>query len=171
MLLLFTSLWNICRKHFNGNFLVGTYEGDLEELAGDLEELALLYIKRKEDKSYVCSICGKASRHLHHAKAHLEGSHFPSATGYECQICGSVLKTKNTLACHMSQKHRNKQYWTLQLLSSVTIAFKTKKSLSYVLETQIDLCYVKLHCKLNTNFPCQAYMELEALKILLLHTS
>ena len=53
----------------------------------------------------------------------------------------------------------------------MTIAFKAKKSLSYVLETQIDLCYVKLHCKLNTNFPCQAYMELEALKILLLHTS
>ena len=77
-------------------------------VGGSIEELAKFYISRNEAKFYICSICGKESRDLHNAKTHLESSHFPSEKGYECQMCGSVLKTKNTLACHMSRKHRTK---------------------------------------------------------------
>ena len=87
----------------NISLLVGMYGG-----GGSIEELAQLYISRNEEKLYMCSICGKVSRDLHNAKTHLEHSHFPSETGYECQFCGAVLKTKNSLACHISKKHRNK---------------------------------------------------------------
>ena len=73
---------------------------------GSIEELAQLYISRNDEKAYNCLICGKVSRDLHNAKTHLEASHFPSETGYECQLCGARYKTKNSLACHISKKHR-----------------------------------------------------------------
>lgn len=75
-------------------------------VGGSIEELAQLYISRNDEKAYNCLMCGKVSRDLHNAKTHLEASHFPSETGYECQMCGATYKTKNSLACHMSKKHR-----------------------------------------------------------------
>ena len=73
---------------------------------GSLEELVTQHVVRNHDKTFSCLICGKMSRLLHHAKAHLESSHFPSESGYECQVCGISLKTKNALAVHMSKKHK-----------------------------------------------------------------
>ena len=73
---------------------------------GGLEDLVIQHVAKNQDKTFSCLICGKISRHLHHAKAHLEASHFPSESGYECQVCGICLKTKNALAVHMSKKHK-----------------------------------------------------------------
>jgi len=55
---------------------------------------------------YSCTLCGKQSSDLTKAKGHLEAKHFPSTTGYSCEVCNKWCKTKNALACHVSQLHR-----------------------------------------------------------------
>jgi len=60
---------------------------------------------------YTCTLCGKQSSDLTKAKGHLEAKHFPSTTGYSCEVCNKWCKTKNALACHVSQQHRrNNKY-------------------------------------------------------------
>ena len=76
--------------------------------AGSFEDLASVYISRSEDKSYVCSLCGKVSRDLYNAKDHLEAKHFPCESGYNCELCGKTYKSKGSLTSHMSLVHRNK---------------------------------------------------------------
>jgi len=65
----------------------------------------------KDTGGYSCSLCGKHSSDLTKAKGHLEAKHFPSTTGYSCEVCNKWCKTKNALACHVSQVHRkNNRY-------------------------------------------------------------
>ena len=73
----------------------------------DMDEVASTYLTRNPDKTYSCTICGKASRDIHAAKSHLDSIHFPSE-GHNCQICGKFCKSKHALTCHMSIYHRNK---------------------------------------------------------------
>ena len=82
----------------------------------DISDIVVLNTKcslqlwcRNPDKSWLCSLCGKVSRDVHAAKSHLDSKHFPSDNGYNCNLCDKHCKTKNALACHMSQYHRNKQ--------------------------------------------------------------
>jgi len=60
----------------------------------------------KNSGGYTCTLCGKQSADLTKAKGHLEAKHFPSSTGYSCDVCNKWCKTKNALACHVSQLHR-----------------------------------------------------------------
>ena len=75
---------------------------------GSLDEMATVYLTRNEDRSVMCSICGKTSRDYHAGKAHLESKHFTSESRFDCEYCGKQYKTKNSLSCHISQYHRNK---------------------------------------------------------------
>ena len=78
----------------------------LSEGRDRLEELAILYLAKNNDRTVSCTLCGKICRDTDNAKNHLEAKHFPSETGYSCQLCPKICKTKNALACHMSQNHR-----------------------------------------------------------------
>ena len=70
-----------------------------------LEELTRLN-SIKANVGYECTICGKGRNDFSAMKAHMEGSHFPSVTGYVCDYCDKMCKTKHALACHISRFHR-----------------------------------------------------------------
>ena len=56
-----------------------------------------------------CAVCGYQSKSTN-LRYHIEAKHSESS-GYSCQLCGAVLKTRNSYSVHMSTKHRNK--WPL----------------------------------------------------------
>jgi len=72
----------------------------------DTIETAAKTMLIKDTGGYCCTLCGKHSSDLTKAKGHLEAKHFPSSTGYCCEVCNKWCKTKNALACHVSQQHR-----------------------------------------------------------------
>eukprot|EP00096_Caligus_rogercresseyi_P007693 TRINITY_DN256_c0_g1_i2.p1 TRINITY_DN256_c0_g1~~TRINITY_DN256_c0_g1_i2.p1 ORF type:complete len:412 (-),score=153.78 TRINITY_DN256_c0_g1_i2:435-1670(-) len=57
-------------------------------------------------REYECIICGKRlGCQVTNARNHVEAKHV-STQGYYCAFCGKIYKTKNTLASHISIKHR-----------------------------------------------------------------
>ena len=51
-----------------------------------------------------CTECPYQSQSTN-IRNHIEAKHSQSS-GYSCQICGAILKTKNSYSVHMSTKHR-----------------------------------------------------------------
>ena len=73
-----------------------------------LEDLAKLYLAKRDTGGFSCNICYKVSKDRHAGKCHLDSKHFPSQFGHSCSICGKVCKSKHALVCHVSIYHRNK---------------------------------------------------------------
>ena len=55
-------------------------------------------------KLWLCKVCGKEGLRTT-IRNHVEAKHITGVT-HTCKICGKVVKTKNTLAWHMSRIHR-----------------------------------------------------------------
>ena len=53
-----------------------------------------------------CSVCGFQSKSTN-VKYHIEDKHIQTS-GYNCNVCGDVLKSRNSYNAHMSLKHRKK---------------------------------------------------------------
>lgn len=77
-----------------------TVELTLSCCLGNLDELALKYLVREPEGTYLCNICYKRLRDKHNAKSHLECKHFPTDGAYSCSRCAKVFNTKNALNCH-----------------------------------------------------------------------
>ncbi|XP_040564413.1 uncharacterized protein [Lepeophtheirus salmonis] len=59
-------------------------------------------------REYECVICGKRlGVQVTNARNHVEAKHI-SSEGHSCDFCGKIYKTKNTLASHVSIKHRHR---------------------------------------------------------------
>ena len=53
-----------------------------------------------------CNFCGFQSKSTN-VKYHIESKHLESTEKYSCQYCDKVLRTKNALITHCSQRHRD----------------------------------------------------------------
>ena len=93
-------LWN---KHFSGVMV------DLE----NLDDLARMNSLKTPGGIYMCNFCGKSRNDFSAMKAHMEAMHFPSYSGYTCDLCNKLCKTKHALYCHKSRYHRN---WNINVL-------------------------------------------------------
>jgi len=87
---------------YGGNMTATEGNKGFEDTIEDAAKTMLV----KNSGGYSCTLCGKQSSDLTKAKGHLEAKHFPSTTGYSCEVCNKWCKTKNALACHVSQVHR-----------------------------------------------------------------
>jgi len=61
---------------------------------------------RGEDKTWHCTVCGKASTLKTDVRRHVEAMHIEDHPGLSCEICGVVVKSRHALMRHKSAKHK-----------------------------------------------------------------
>merc|ERR1712098_7408 len=71
----------------------------------EIDEKIKKYLKKCDDGSYGCSICGKSgSKKIYLMKAHIE-THIDGFS-LNCKQCGRQFKNRNSLGVHKSMTHR-----------------------------------------------------------------
>ena len=86
--------------------LIGTAAGDI----GDL----LTKVTTEEGRVvWRCELCSKEFPYKSGGKRHIETMHCEN-TEYECEVCGRILKNKNTYQNHISITHGIKRRKTQQ---------------------------------------------------------
>ena len=92
------------------NYALALNEGDRLKQLND--EIETMITSTQQDvmkngqycgKLWACKVCGKEGLRTT-IRNHVEAKHITGVT-HTCKICGKVLKTKNTLAWHMSRIH------------------------------------------------------------------
>ena len=88
------------------NLLMATAAGDI----GDL----LTKVTTEEGRVvWRCELCSKEFPYKSGGKRHIETMHCEN-TEYECEVCGRILKNKNTYQNHISITHGIKRRKTQQ---------------------------------------------------------
>jgi len=85
----------------------GEYDGSMMEAGADgnkeVENPAEL-IQRLPGGILRCIYCGKDFNDLSNCRRHVKSRHM-SEEPVKCDVCGSILKNKNSLYCHMKMRH------------------------------------------------------------------
>ena len=68
-------------------------------LFSDIEELVLTHLL-KDNRRYICNICGKSMRDKTDGRRHLESIHFPQVGAYTCAQCGKLFNSVAALRSH-----------------------------------------------------------------------
>ena len=58
------------------------------------------------DYQWHCSMCQKGSTSKTDIFRHVESTHIDNHPGYECDLCGEIVKSRNALRQHRSNKHK-----------------------------------------------------------------
>ena len=64
----------------------------------------------KAERLWHCAVCGKHSSGKTDISRHIEGTHIVNHPGFQCDVCGEKLKSRNALRIHKSSKHRILEY-------------------------------------------------------------
>ena len=62
-------------------------------------------LQRTEDKLWRCTECGKTSTGKQNVTRHIEAIHMQHHPGFNCDLCGETVKTRNGLRQHKKLKH------------------------------------------------------------------
>jgi uncharacterized C2H2 Zn-finger protein len=54
---------------------------------------------------FICRPCNKFIKHKISIKRHAEQSHINEGMKYQCPLCNSIFKSKNSLSVHTYSKH------------------------------------------------------------------
>ena len=73
-----------------------------------LEEATEKGLQKLGPGSVVCLVCGKEFPSHRNGRNHFEAMHFESS-GYNCEFCPKVVKTKHAMDCHISRNHRSEK--------------------------------------------------------------
>ena len=98
-------------RSLSENYALALNEGDRLKQLND--EIETMITSTQQDvirngqycgKLWACKVCGKEGLRTT-IRNHVEAKHI-TGVSHTCRICGKVVKTKNTLAWHMSRIHR-----------------------------------------------------------------
>ncbi|XP_040564831.1 uncharacterized protein [Lepeophtheirus salmonis] len=76
-----------------------------EKLNAEINRL----IKRTPDGVYQCISCKKTTKRLQNLQFHIESMHVIT-DGFECHLCGTILKTRQYYQKHMKKHERSPKY-------------------------------------------------------------
>ena len=62
-------------------------------------------MKKNEDRTYTCSLCGFSNKIKTKVVYHLEGVHFKGFFNLQCSLCSKICPGRNSLSTHMSRFH------------------------------------------------------------------
>jgi len=79
-------------------------DGNKDAIAAlELRIQSMMY--RSEDRAWHCAVCGKSSKSKTDVTRHIEASHLDDHPGFNCDVCGEVVTSRNALRQHRSMKH------------------------------------------------------------------
>ena len=75
----------------------------LSLISGSIQDV-LYQTHTEEGKAWICSMCQKSFFHKSSGIRHVETMHYDSPS-QECEVCGKVLKNKNSYQNHIAITH------------------------------------------------------------------
>ena len=80
-----------------------------------LDALAAQYLIEVNPHTFRCRVCGWIHKHRFAAKLHIESKHFPTESGYSCDLCYKLFNTFSALKSHNHSYHPsvNHSYWLI----------------------------------------------------------
>ena len=73
-------------------------------IPGDINDILVEAVSEDGKIAWRCLLCGKDFPIKSNGKRHVQTMHFEAPT-YECEVCGKVLKNKNSYQNHISVTH------------------------------------------------------------------
>ena len=79
-------------------------------LNSDLDSVVLSKMSKNEEGVWQCNECYRTSKQKANIMEHIEAAHVHSS-GFNCDICYKVFKTKHSLRTHKNKKHKECRYY------------------------------------------------------------